>query len=357
MSTIGVNLRHVSFGKRMIKFVSTATSVSLIGYSYYQYRQNGPAPPGKKLVASNLVALSLFKAKESTKKFNEYQEVYNDIANKVREEDDYDDGSYGPILVRLAWHQSGTYRKTPNGELGCPFAQNSGGSYGGTMHFKYEADEPGNAGLHVAREFLEEFKLKYPWLSYGDLYTLGGVVGIQELGGPKIEWRSGRADLDEKNQLPHGRLPDGLQGAAHIRDVFGPSAMGFDDEEIVTLIGAHCLGRCHTNFSGFDGPWTFSPTFFTNEFYKLLLDEKWHIRDWDGPRQWQDDKSKSLMMLPLDYALIEDDKFKKFVVKYALDQDLFFNKFSKSFAKLLELGIEFPSSIKPFVFKTLDEQE
>jgi hypothetical protein len=31
--------------------------------------------------------------------------------------------------------------------------------------------------------------------------------------------------------------------------------MGFDDREMVALIGAHALGRCHTDRSGFDGPW------------------------------------------------------------------------------------------------------
>lgn len=36
-----------------------------------------------------------------------YQEVYNAIA-AVLEDNDYDDGSYGPVLVRLAWHCSGT---------------------------------------------------------------------------------------------------------------------------------------------------------------------------------------------------------------------------------------------------------
>ena len=61
--------------------------------------------------------------------------------------------------------------------------------------------------------------------------------------------------------------------------------MGFNDQEIVALSGAHALGRCHTDRSGFDGPWTFSPTVVTNEYYKLLLDEKWNWRKWNGPKQ------------------------------------------------------------------------
>ena len=51
--------------------------------------------------------------------------------------------------------------------------------------------------------------------------------------------------------------------------------MGFDDREIVTLSGAHALGRCHTDRSGYSGPWTFSPTVVTNDYFKLLLEEKW----------------------------------------------------------------------------------
>ena len=43
-----------------------------------------------------------------TPKKEDYQQVYNDIAKLLEEKDDYDDGSYGPVIVRLAWHCSGT---------------------------------------------------------------------------------------------------------------------------------------------------------------------------------------------------------------------------------------------------------
>jgi cytochrome c peroxidase len=41
-------------------------------------------------------------------RFEDYQKVYDAIAKRLEERDDYDDGSYGPVLLRLAWHASGT---------------------------------------------------------------------------------------------------------------------------------------------------------------------------------------------------------------------------------------------------------
>jgi len=38
----------------------------------------------------------------------DYQRVYNAIAKRLQDYDDYDDGSYGPVLLRLGWHASGT---------------------------------------------------------------------------------------------------------------------------------------------------------------------------------------------------------------------------------------------------------
>ena len=72
------------------------------------------------------------------------------------------------------------------------------------------------------------------------------------------------------------------------------------------------------------------------------------------------------MMLPTDYALIEDPTFKKFVVKYAKDEEAWFKEFTRVFSQLLELGVpqsNFDAASKglekpgPITFKTTAEQE
>ncbi|EEC00102.1 hypothetical protein MPER_00018 [Moniliophthora perniciosa FA553] len=47
------------------------------------------------------------------------------------------------------------------------------------MRFEPESLHAANAGLHVARELMEKVKQEFPWISYGDLWTLGGVAAIQ----------------------------------------------------------------------------------------------------------------------------------------------------------------------------------
>ncbi|KAF2635925.1 heme peroxidase [Massarina eburnea CBS 473.64] len=262
-------------------------------------------------------------------KFEDYQRVYNEVAKRLEEKDDYDDGSYGPVLLRLAWHASGTY----DAQTG------TGGSNGATMRFAPEGDHGANAGLKAARDFLEPVKAAFPWITYSDLWILSGVCAIQEMQGPKVPYRPGRQDRDVAFCTPDGRLPDAAQGASHIRNIFG--RMGFGDKEMVALSGAHALGRCHSDRSGFDGPWTFSPTTLTNDYYKLLLEEKWSYKKWNGPKQFEDVKTKSLMMLPTDMEIIKDKSFRQFAEKYAKDNDVFFKDFSEAVVRLFELGVPF----------------
>lgn len=259
----------------------------------------------------------------------DYEAVRTAIAD-ILDKEDYDDGSYAPILVRLAWHASGTYDKNTN----------SGGSNGATMRFSPECDHGANAGLGVARDLLEPIKKKFPGISYSDLWTLAGVVAIQEMGGPDIPWRPGRSDApDGTHCTPDGRLPDGDKDAAHVRDIF--YRMGFNDQEIVALMGAHTLGRCHKDRSGWINPWTRAPTTFSNLYFQDLMNLKWKEKKNFTPLQYEDPTGE-LMMLPTDMVMKWDRKFKKYVKVYAEDEEKFFQDFAAAFGKLLELGVKFP---------------
>lgn len=210
------------------------------------------------------------------------------------------------------------------------------------------------------RQFLDPVKAAHPWISFADLWTFAGIVAIEQMGGPQVPWRPGRRDhvhetvpshvsgtstveTDTEKKVaqvtsipPNGRLPDAAQGASHIRDVFG--RMGFTDREMVALVGAHSVGRCHTDRSGYDGAWTYTPTRFSNQFYKLLLEVPWKVKEWDGPLQYVD-PDEELMMLPADLAFAQDPVFRPVVEEYAKDKEVFFRDFASAFGKLLELGV------------------
>eukprot|EP01127_Copromyxa_protea_P023452 TRINITY_DN8774_c0_g1_i1.p1 TRINITY_DN8774_c0_g1~~TRINITY_DN8774_c0_g1_i1.p1 ORF type:complete len:261 (-),score=50.92 TRINITY_DN8774_c0_g1_i1:54-836(-) len=240
--------------------------------------------------------------------------VFNDKANAC------------PITVRLAWHSSGTFDK----------ASGKGGSKGGSMRFEPESSDGANAGLNIVRDMLQPVKDNHPEISTGDIWTYAGACAVEFCGGPKIKHVFCREDCADESFCPkNGLLPDASKGADHLREVFG--RMGFDDRAIVCLSGAHTLGRCHTDRSGFEGPWTEDPLKFDNEYFKNLIELKWTPRKWDGPLQYEDPSGK-LMMLPTDLALVEDEKFRPYVEMYAKDQDLFFKDFAEDFALLLSLG-------------------
>jgi cytochrome c peroxidase len=256
---------------------------------------------------------------------------YNAVAEEIKRilpQPHYDDGSAGPLLVRFAWHCSGTYDKHTD----------TGGSNGATMRFQPEISDSENRGMDVAKAFLEPVKEKFPWISYADLWTLGGAVAVEALGGPKIEWKPGRIDYENDVDVPpQGRLPYGHDKPAQLRDKF--YRMGFNDQEIVALSGAHVLGRCHTERSGYDGKWVDEPTVFSNDFFDDLTTSQWFWQKSPAEKYQFYDDEQDQMMLPSDMALLQDDEFKYWAHTYAKDQKLFFDHFAKAFSKLLELGV------------------
>ena len=231
-----------------------------------------------------------------------------------------------PMGVRLAWHSAGTYDKSDD----------SGGSNGATMRFPPESTDGANAGLGILRDLLLPVSKKFPNVSVADIWAAAGAAAVENCGGPKVPVALGRTDKGAEFCPANGRLPDAAQGAQHLRDVF--YRMGFNDAEIVALSGAHTLGRCHSTRSGFDGPWTQDPLTFDNSYFTNLKNKTWQKREWDGPVQYEDKETQSLMMLPTDLCLLDDPSFKEWVDKYAADEELFRTDFAAVFSKLLHLG-------------------
>lgn len=204
---------------------------------------------------------------------------------KVMDSPQWDDGSYAPLLIRLAWHSSGTYCAKD-----C-----TGGSNGATMRWGLEANDPENVGLDAARSYLEPLKAKYKDVSYADLWVLAAYCAVEHTGGPKIDFQGGRVDAPANRAIEPGRLPGAETGvdpgmecdsegrikgweksAEHIRGVF--FRMGFNDREIVALItGGHVYGRCHAESSGYAGAWVENPTYFSNEYAADMVGDKWML--------------------------------------------------------------------------------
>jgi L-ascorbate peroxidase len=165
-----------------------------------------------------------------------------------------DEKNCGPVFVRLAWHDSGTFDKDIKGEW--PAA---GGAIG-SIRFAPEINHGANAGLAGAVKLLEPVKEAVPSVSYADIYQMASARAIELAGGPKIDMKYGRVDAKGPDECsPEGNLPDAEAGPngeygtdkgtkstrdttpnGHLRKVF--YRMGLDDEAIVALSGAHTFG-------------------------------------------------------------------------------------------------------------------
>ncbi|RZC54410.1 hypothetical protein C5167_013265 [Papaver somniferum] len=110
-----------------------------------------------------------------------------------------------PIMIRLGWHDAGTYNKDIQ-----EFPQRGGAN--GSLRFDVELKHGANAGLVNALKLLQPIKEKYPGVTYADLFQLASATAIEDAGGPKIPMKYGRVDVSVPDECPEeGRLPGELK--------------------------------------------------------------------------------------------------------------------------------------------------
>jgi catalase-peroxidase len=280
--------------------------------------------------------------------------VKRDIADVLTTSQDWwpaDFGSYGPLMIRMAWHSAGTYR----------ISDGRGGAGAGQQRFAPLNSWPDNVSLDKARRLLWPVKQKYGQkLSWADLIVLTGNVALESMGFKTFGFGGGRADAwepdedvywgpettwldderytgDRELQEPLGAVqmgliyvnpegpngnPDPLASARDIRETFRRMAM--NDEETVALIaGGHTFGKTHgagpsdnvgpdpeaapieqqglgwkSTFgtgkggdaitSGLEVTWTPTPLAWDNSFLETLYGHEWELtKSPAGAFQWK----------------------------------------------------------------------
>jgi len=273
-----------------------------------------------------------------------------------------DFGSYGPLLIRMAWHSAGTYRR----------GDGRGGAGSGQQRFAPLNSWPDNANLDKARRLLWPVKQKYgKKISWADLMILAGNVAFESMGLKTFGFGGGRVDawepdedvywgaenkwLDDKrysgdrnleNPLaavqmgliyvnpegPNGN-PDPIAAARDIRETF--ARMSMNDEETVALIaGGHTFGKTHgAGPASYVGPapeaagieeqglgwrssfgtgkgddaitggpeviWSNTPTKWSNNFFKNLFGYEWELtKSPAGAYQWKPKSGAGAGMVP-----------------------------------------------------------
>lgn len=207
-------------------------------------------------------------------------------------------------VLRLVFHDAGTFEMDDN----------SGGMNGSIV---YELDRPENIGLKKSLKILEKAKSGVDMVqpvSWADMIAVAGAEAVSVCGGPKIPVQLGR--LDSMAPDPEGKLPEESLDASALKQCF--QRKGLATQELVALSGAHTLGG-----KGFG-----NPTVFDNSYFKILLEKPWKSSD----------GMSSMIGLPSDRALVEDDECLRWITKYANNQNMFFEDFKNAYIKLVNSG-------------------
>lgn len=208
-------------------------------------------------------------------------------------------------VLRLVFHDAGTF----------DIDDNTGGMNGSIV---YELERPENTGLKKSIKVLQKAKTQIDAIqpvSWADMIAVAGAEAVEVCGGPPIQVSLGRIDTLVPD--PEQRLPEESLGASDLKKCF--QRKGFSTQELVALSGAHTLGS-----KGFG-----SPISFDNSYYKVLLE-----KPWTSPGGMS-----SMVGLPSDHALVEDNECLRWIKKYADSENLFFEDFKNAYVKLVNSGV------------------
>uniref|UniRef100_K3X7P5 Plant heme peroxidase family profile domain-containing protein n=1 Tax=Globisporangium ultimum (strain ATCC 200006 / CBS 805.95 / DAOM BR144) TaxID=431595 RepID=K3X7P5_GLOUD len=225
----------------------------------------------------------------------------------------------GALFVNLAWQCASTFRLTDY----------AGGCNGAKIRFSPQKDWPLNAGMDEVIAALERIKSSTPNLSMADLIVLAGQVALEEAGAAKMDFTGGRVDAVDGSNSDH-LAPRTYYKSASIAVRDNMKVMGLTAFDTVALAG-RLRSPVQQKRLGFSGSYTNDPSVLSNQFYKLLISEKWtKVSDKEYKAN-----GKDIYILDTDYALLTDSTFSQIVNVYAANQNVFKKAFSAAWSKLM----------------------
>jgi len=200
---------------------------------------------------------------DTDRKTGEYTGLTNDYTH------DFSRGDITAGAVQLAFHDAGEYDPSDT--------TNPGGPDGCACDKKKE-----NAGLDYIKGLLAPIYEKYDtYLSLGDFWVIAAntALEVSRIKGTTMDFdfkygRPDHADCDNCLLAVSDRLPNSELSTDHVLEVF-EERMGFSKEEIVTLMGAHSLGRAQFNNSGYEFIWDQTMSKLDTRYFIAILSFPW----------------------------------------------------------------------------------
>merc|ERR1712066_73199 len=103
----------------------------------------------------------------------------------------------------------------------------------------------------------------------------------------------------------------------------------------------------NTVSSGFDGPWTRTPSQWNYDYFEAMLAEDWEpVRSTTGNDQWwtkeRDSKHAHTRRLTADLGMVSDATYKAIAFEYANNHEKFNSDFADAWYKLVHRSADHP---------------